>query len=1345
MQVQRQDDADIAADDATPLTEAQAGLWYAQRLDPANPIFNTGQVTELCGALDVTAFTRAVHAVMAEADGLCMVVREVEGAPMAGLDARLRPQLETIDLRAQPQARDAAMAAMRQDLATPVDLTRGPLVRQVLYRVRDDLALWYQRVHHVLIDSYGMSLIDNRVAQRYRQMLHAQPDVHRPFTPFSEVLREDQAYLGSARRERDKTYWLSVFQDAPPVASLAEGTALTAHRFHQETRALDADVSAALAACADKSGVSWPDILLTLCAAYVARHLPRQSAQEQRVVLGVPYMGRMGSIAARVPAMVMNIMPVPVVVDESMPMDEVYKKTARTLRQARRHGRYRSEQLRRDLGLLGGSRRLHGPLVNVLPFLSDEHAFPGVRANTHVLCAGPVDDLTITWRADAAGRNLDLIVEANPALYTSDQVRAHAQRLHTFVQRALVATCLRTVPTLTPEEHQRWVFEVNDTATPLVPSTLVTHLESAMRLHAQNTALQYADQTLTYAQLDRASARLARRLHDHGVQRGDIVALALPRSVELIVALLAVQRAGAAYLPLDVQHPPARLQGLLEDAKPRVLLTFTCLCDRFSDRVSCMLLDAPDGSSAWRDDAAQLGDAKSNAPADSVLADPAQAPQPDDAAYLLYTSGSTGAPKGVVVTHDAIVNRLLWMRSHYRIDAQDRILQKTPYTFDVSVWEFFLPLIAGATLVVAPPDAHRDPLHLAHLVREHRISVLHFVPSMLAAFLDEPTAAGLSPRLVFCSGEALPAALRDRLHQVMRTELHNLYGPTEAAVDVTWWPAARDDASDPVPIGFPVWNTALYVLDEAQRPVPAGVTGRLYIAGRQLARGYLGRPDLTAQRFVPDPYANDAHTRMYDTGDLACWRADGALQYMGRVDDQVKIRGQRVELGEIEAALLAAPGVRRAAVLVREDEPDTPQLVAYVVPQGHLDLEVDALRDFVATRLPDVMVPSAFVTLDDLPVTASGKLDRRALPAPQVQTRSGRSPAPGTETALATLYAQILNRTTPVSADDDFFALGGHSLLAARLAAAIREQWHMPSFSLGAVFEHSTVARLARHLDAIASQTTPDGGGFGRMIVLRAQREHAARAPLVCVHPAGGLGWCYGALARAMARPVLGLQARSLHAADADNPWPESLDAMAADYVDQLQAVAPSVQTPIHLIGWSVGGIIAHAMAVKMQRHGLPVGLLCMLDAYPSDCWRGQPEPAPEAVYKALLHIAGYDPMALSDVALERDAVVEFLRRSGHPLGELPDDRLDGVMQTVAWNNRLVRRHTHQRFDGSVLHVRADLDHQGQNLVAEHWRPYVGHIQTLGLPFLHAHMTGAAAVAQFAPCLEKHLLLLEHV
>jgi len=295
------------------------------------------------------------------------------------------------------------------------------------------------------------------------------------------------------------------------------------------------------------------------------------------------------------------------------------------------------------------------------------------------------------------------------------------------------------------------------------------------------------------------------------------------------------------------------------------------------------------------------------------------------------------------------------------------------------------------------------------------------------------------------------------------------------------------------------------------------------------------------------------------------------------------------------------------------------------------------------------------------------------------------------------------------------------------------------------VFEHTTVARLARHLDAMASQATPDAGegGFGRLIVLRTHAAQHSAAPLVCVHPAGGLGWCYGALARAVPRTVLGVQARSLAAQDATNPWPQTLDDMAVDYVDQLLA-APQIQAafhaaPVHLLGWSVGGIIAHAMAVELRRRELPVGLLCMLDAYPSDCWRGQPEPTPEAVYKALLHIAGYDPLALTDVALERDAVVEFLRRSGHPLGELPDERLDGVMRTVALNNRLVRHHVHQRFDGTLLHVRAGLDHQGRNLVAEHWQPYAQTLRTVSVPFLHAHMTGAAAVAQFVPVLENSL------
>ncbi|EFH11139.1 amino acid adenylation domain-containing protein, partial [Teichococcus cervicalis] len=344
-------------------------------------------------------------------------------------------------------------------------------------------------------------------------------------------------------------------------------------------------------------------------------------------------------------------------------------------------------------------------------------------------------------------------------------------------------------------------------------------------------------------------------------------------------------------------------------------------------------------------------------------------PAPGDAAYVLYTSGSTGAPKGVVIQHRAIVNRLEWMRAHYGFTAADRVLQKTAATFDVSVWEFFLPLICGGTLVLAPPGAQRDPAAIAALIRAEGITALHFVPSMLAAFLADPAARGLLVARLFCSGEALTPALRDRVHATLSARLHNLYGPTEAAVDVTYWDASAGDASDPLPIGHPVWNTRLYVLDAALRPLPPGVTGHLFIAGAQLAEAYLGRPDLTERAFIPDPF--HPGERMYRTGDLARFRADGALLYLGRADGQVKLRGMRIEPGEIEAALTASPLVAQARIIAREDRPGDQRLVAYLVPGPGYDAA--ALRAQLAARLPDYMLPAALVPLPALPVNSSGK------------------------------------------------------------------------------------------------------------------------------------------------------------------------------------------------------------------------------------------------------------------------------------------------------------------------------------------------------------------------------------
>lgn len=1283
-----------------PLADAQTGLWFAQRLDPYNPIYNTGQYLQIEGPLNVEAFRQAVNQAHCEAPALAMqVVEESDETYMVRGEC---PELQIEDLRGVVNPYLTARERIAADMNIPLDPTRDALVAERLFVLGDQRFIWYQRIHHLVVDGYGVSLMTRRICDLYVARVLDRAPQSAPFGAYEAVLEEEAKYRESPKWEADRAFWRGEFQDRPAIQGIARGNPVTAHTYRRQSVVLPAGFDEDLQRRVT-GGVSWPDILVGLTGAFLQRH-----AGGSESIVGVPTMNRLGSVSARVPAMVMNVLPVRIPIDEESPLDDRFVGVARKLRMARRHGKYRSEQLRRDLGLLGGERRLHGPLVNLLPF-EDPPVLPECRAELHVLGTGAVDDLTFAFRADASAAHLHAEIDANPNLYSEEDLSDLATRFARFLSSAVRADQLSQVETLTPEEHRRWVYEVNDTAHPVEQTTLTELIERKMQETPQAPAVIFENRTITYAELDSLTAGLAHRLIEAGVQPGEIIAVAAPRSLELALALVATLRVGAAYLPLDIDNPRERLATMLASAAPSTILTFSHLVTKLPAGASITLLD----------------DATRNSRPDFPRS---YRTAPHDAAYVIYTSGSTGAPKGVVNEHRGIVNRLEWMRTHYGITSEDRILQKTPATFDVSVWEFFLPLIAGATLVIAPPDAHKDPAWLASILRREQITTTHFVPSMLAAFLSEPQAQGLRLKRVFCSGEELPASLRDRFHETIDAELHNLYGPTEAAVDVTWWPASRSDSSVPVPIGFPVWNTQMYVLDKRLRPVPANVAGDLYIAGIQVARGYLGRPDLTSERFINDPFQADG--RMYRTGDLAYRRRDGALVFLGRSDHQVKIRGQRVELGEIEAAIQTSGQAAHVAVVAREDRPGDQRIVAYVTPRSGTRPDIDAIREHIARRLPDHMVPSHFLVLEELPVNSNGKLDRKALPAPEITTPAqGRAPSTPGEHRLARIFADVLGLPT-VGADDDFFTLGGHSLLAARLMARVREEWRL-NVGLGVLFTQPTVARLAAHLNSL----DPSHAAEGLDVLIPLVRSDRTHDPaLFCAHPAGGISWCYAALARSLdpVRPVYGLQARGL----LESNLPESLEAMAADYVEQIRRVQPS--GPYHLVGWSVGGMIAQEMAVQLHSSGLEVGVVAMLDSYPSDCWRNAAEPDEAAALKALLHIAGQNPAEIEE-DLTRPVVARILRAVRHPLGELSDASLDSVLRVVLTNNRLVREHYHRYFDGTVLHFRAALDHQGKDLFPDQWAPYVAQIAKYNVPFLHAHMTSSGASSQVAAILGKHL------
>ncbi|OZF59221.1 hypothetical protein CH290_22565, partial [Rhodococcus sp. 06-156-4] len=700
-------------------------------------------------------------------------------------------------------------------------------------------------------------------------------------------------------------------------------------------------------------------------------------------------------------------------------------------------------------------------------------------------------------------------------------------------------------------------------------------------------ALAVIDDTGThwsYADFDARVNALAHILIERGVQVGDRVAVHLPRSIDLVTALLAVIRAGAAYVPIDPDYPDERIGHILDDASPTMVITGD-------------FLDTPAVS-------ARLTRGERVAP---VLA---RALTPADTAYVLFTSGTTGRPKGVMISHQAIINRLTWMAEDYGLGPGDRILQKTPAVFDVSVWEFFLPAVVGATLVVAKDGGHKDPSYLAEVIDRHQITVLHFVPAMLAAFLTAtPDPERLtSVRRVFFSGEALPAAnAADADRLFTGAELHNLYGPTEAAVDVTAAPIHADALTDvvTVPIGTPVANTTTHVLDTWLRPVPVGVTGELYLGGIQLADGYIGRTDLTASRFV----ATGSGQRLYRTGDLVRWNHAGELDYLGRSDDQVKIRGFRIELDEIRVVLQQHPAVS-TAVVIAADHPggNDKYLAAYYVGT---DVTDDELREHLTARVPDYMIPTVFIPITTVPVTPNGKLDRRALPTPDLTgaLTGGQELETDAEKALGRLFREVLGLADDITlaADDHFFRLGGHSLLAVRLVARANEEIGT-SLLLNDVLRNPTVAGLAAAAQDRAARTvTPTDVADAILVPLL---PSSSGRFLFCAHTMyGGDAAAYDVLADYVpdGLGIVGLQDPAHGGVDIEFDTLAELAVVYANAVQRVQSTGP-----YDLLGWSYGGHIMFAVAQELRSRGEEIHSLTILDTYPTSA----PEtPAPDVSF----------------------------------------------------------------------------------------------------------------------------------
>ncbi|MEC2178338.1 non-ribosomal peptide synthetase DhbF [Bacillus subtilis] len=1027
------------------LTGAQTGIWFAQQLDPDNPIYNTAEYIEINGPINIALFEEALRHVIKEAESLHVRFGENMDGPWQMINPSPDVQLHVIDVSSEPDPEKTALNWMKADLAKPVDLGYDPLFNEALFIAGPDRFFWYQRIHHIAIDGFGFSLIAQRVASTYTALIKGQTAKGRSFGSLQAILEEDTDYRGSEQYEKDRQFWLDRFADAPEVVSLADRAPRTSNSFLRHTAYLPpSDVNALKEAARYFSG-SWHEVMIAVSAVYVHR-----MTGSEDVVLGLPMMGRIGSASLNVPAMVMNLLPLRLTVSSSMSFSELIQQISREIRSIRRHHKYRHEELRRDLKLIGENHRLFGPQINLMPF-DYGLDFAGARGTTHNLSAGPVDDLSINVydRTDGSGLRID--VDANPEVYSESDIKLHQQRILQLLQTASAGEdmLIGQMELLLPEEKEKVISKWNETAKSEKLVSLQDMFEKQAVLTPERIALMCDDIQVNYRKLNEEANRLARLLIEKGIGPEQFVALALPRSPEMVASMLGVLKTGAAYLPLDPEFPADRISYMLEDAKPSCIIT--------TEEIAASLPDDLAVPELVLDQAVTQEIIKRYSPEN-----PDVSVSLDHPAYIIYTSGSTGRPKGVVVTQKSLSNFLLSMQEAFSLGEEDRLLAVTTVAFDISALELYLPLISGAQIVIAKKETIREPQALAQVIENFDINIMQATPTLWHALVtSEPEK--LRGLRVLVGGEALPSGLLQAL-QDLHCSVTNLYGPTETTI----WSAAaflEEGLQGVPPIGKPIWNTQVYVLDNGLQPVPPGVVGELYIAGTGLARGYFHRPDLTAERFVADPYGPPG-TRMYRTGDQARWRADGSLDYIGRADHQIKIRGFRIELGEIDAVLANHPHIEQAAVVVREDQPGDKRLAAYVVADAAIDTA--ELRRYMEASLPDYMVPAAFVEMDELPLTPNGKLDRKALPAPDFSTSvSDRAPRTPQEEILFDLFAEVLGLAR-VGIDDSFFELGGHSLLAARLMSRIREVMGA-ELGIAKLFDEPTVAGLAAHLDLAQS------------------------------------------------------------------------------------------------------------------------------------------------------------------------------------------------------------------------------------------------------------------------------------
>ncbi|MGA9870354.1 MAG: amino acid adenylation domain-containing protein [Rhodococcus sp. (in: high G+C Gram-positive bacteria)] len=1056
-----------------PLTAAQRGLWFAQHLMPDVPITIANYI-DMREMIDHDLMRYAAARAAAELGAGSLHLVEIDGEPHQFVEAAGADSSVQVDFSGEPDPERAALEWMRAEYSTPVDLVRGPLIKAATLRIDAQRTFWYSHVHHIALDGYGAVRLMNRAAEIYSAIAVGDEPPPSKAGALGDVYAAEDDYRRSPRFDKDRQYWRDKTRLLPAPANLTGIVAPPAPRSRLCGGPLPETVERAFARRAENLGTAFAPIAVAAVAAFLSR-----LTADDDIVLSLPVAGRTTALLRRSGGMVSNVLPIRVRVDADTTVAGLIDAVQLELTGALRHQRFRAEDIRRDAGASQEHRGFFGPAINIMAYETSVQ-FGSVTGRFNVLATGPVEDLSVNIYPPTTAGPARIDFEANPNVYSAEMFEDLHRRFVAMLAQFLAADAdasVRELDVLGGKESAATVPARGGRAGELVllPDILVRGAHSS----PDRIALVEGDDAVTYRELDSRSSAIARALIARGAGPGTVVAVALPRSIDSVVAFWAVAKTGAAFVPIDPAYPAERIAHMLSDSGASVGLTSQSRVSQGSDTVAWLAMDDQQFEAEW---AGRGNEAVTDADRRARL-------EPDHAAYMIYTSGSTGTPKGVLVTHRGLAPFTADARPELELTAESRVLRFSSSSFDASIFEMLVAFSAGATMVVAPADVYGGS-ELTQLLVDSSVTHIVTAPALLSTVEVEKVA---SLRSVVVGGDVCPPDLVERLagHAVLR----NSYGPTESTIVVTITRQQTDPRA--ITIGRPLQGASAVVLDRLLRPVPPGMTGELYVGGPGLARGYHRRPGQTSNRFVADPYGSGS--RLYRTGDLVRWRADRTggyeLEFVGRSDFQVQLHGLRIELGEVDAVLSWHQSVDFVVSTVRHGDGRS-VLVSYLkIKAGH-EFDRDSIVAMGSEFLPAQMVPSHLVQLDSVPLTPSGKVDRSALPDPLAQTNAiaFRSASNPVEQVIADAMAEVLGRPS-VGVDDSFFALGGDSIVAIGLVS--RAKAAGVEFTPRDVFERRTVAALAEVAVSGAERVRLDelpGGGMGSMPLLPIARSVLARA-----------------------------------------------------------------------------------------------------------------------------------------------------------------------------------------------------------------------------------------------------------